>query len=311
VTTTTRSEVPVRPTRTLCLGEALVDLICERQVDSLAEARTFTPHFGGVVANVAMVAARAGAEVGLAGCAGGDDWGWWLRDQLEADGIDLTLFALLPDHATRLALVTVDAGGEASYRVYGDPLPPVAPGQDEALATAVRDSAALFLSTNTMIDEADRALSMRARELALEHERPVIFDPNVRLHRWGSAADAAATANACVPRALLVRANLVEATLMTGEDDPERAARALLKAGARMVVLTFGAQGAMLRGEFRRDVAGVPAQVLSTVGAGDVLTGFLLAKLALSGFYPAAVAAALEEAVARASLACERWGALD
>jgi fructokinase len=51
--------------------------------------------------------------------------------------------------------------------------------------------------------------------------------------------------------------------------------------------------------------------VLSSVGAGDVLTGTLLARLALSGFYPSAVAVALREAVAAAASACERWGALD
>jgi fructokinase len=51
--------------------------------------------------------------------------------------------------------------------------------------------------------------------------------------------------------------------------------------------------------------------VRSTVGAGDVLTGVLLARLANSGFYPAAAAAAVPEAVAQSSLACERWGALD
>ncbi len=46
---------------------------------------------------------------------------------------------------------------------------------------------------------------------------------------------------------------------MTGEDDPERAALALLKAGARIVVITLGAGGAILRGELRADVPGVPA----------------------------------------------------
>ena len=39
---------------------------------------------------------------------------------------------------------------------------------------------------------------MRARELALELGRPVIFDANLRLHRWSSRSDAAASANACV-----------------------------------------------------------------------------------------------------------------
>ena len=84
----------------------------------------------------------------------------------------------------------------------------------------------------------------------------MIFDPNLRLHRWRSAADAAASANACVPGALLVRCNAAEAALMTGEDDPERAALALVKAGARLVVISLGAAGAMLRGELRADVPG-------------------------------------------------------
>ena len=89
-----------------------------------------------------------------------------------------------------------------------------------------------------------------------------------------------------MPGALLVRANGAEAALMTGEDDPERAARALVKAGARLVVITLGADGAILRGELRADVPGRAGHVLSTIGAGDVLTGTLLARLALTGFYP-------------------------
>ena len=54
-----RTGEPAPPTRTLCLGEALVDLICEQpRRGRLAEADAFVPHFGGAVANVAMVAAR-------------------------------------------------------------------------------------------------------------------------------------------------------------------------------------------------------------------------------------------------------------
>jgi fructokinase len=109
-----------------------------------------------------------------------------------------------------------------------------------------------------------------------------------------------------------------DAELMTGEEDPERAALALLKAGARMVAISLGlglglglAEGAILRGELRVDVNGVPASVVSKIGAGDVLNGILLARLATSAFYPAAVAASLAEAVAEAARACERWGALD
>jgi sugar/nucleoside kinase (ribokinase family) len=76
-------------------------------------------------------------------------------------------------------------------------------------------------------------------------------------------------------------------------------------------VLTLGPEGALLRGELRLDVSGRPANVRSTIGAGDVLTGVLLARLATSGYYPPAAAASLPEAVAQSALACERWGALD
>ena len=73
----------------------------------------------------------------------------------------------------------------------------------------------------------------------------------------------------------------------------------------------MGSEGAILRGEIRLDVDGAPATVVSTLGAGSVLTGILLARLATSGFYPAAAAASLPEAVEQAARACERWGALD
>jgi fructokinase len=280
-------------------------------VTSLAEARAFVPHFGGAVANVAVVAAREGASVRLAGGAGDDAWGVWLRDRLTREGVDASLFRLLGGYRTPLALVGVADDGEATYEIFGETIATVVEALGEAVEPAVADAAALFLSSNTLVGEAERAVSMRARQAALELEKPVLFDPNLRLHRWRSAAAAAAAANACVPEALLVRANQGEAALMTGEEDPERAALALVKAGARLVVITLGAKGAILRGALRADAPGVASRLLSTVGAGDVLTGTLLARLAMSGFYPPAVAAALPEAVAASARACERWGALE
>src|ERR1700733_5911764 len=151
--------------------------------------------------------------------------------------------------------------------------------------------------------------TMRARKVALSLGRPVVFDAHPRVERWRSRAEAAAVANACVPDALLIRAGAGAAELMTGEDDPERAALAMLKAGARMVVITLGAEGAILRGELRLGVERVDArvgsapgggelvstigagevvstigagEVVSTIGAGEVLTGVLLARLATS-----------------------------
>ncbi len=295
----------------MCLGEVLVDLICERPLEDMTQGQAFVPYFGGAGANVAVTAARHGAHVALAGGAGDDPWGRWLRERLGRERVELSLFELVPDLPTPVAIVAVSPAGEPSYQIYGDSIAAVVDALGDRVVEAIDAAAGLYFSSNILVGAEERAVTMRARERALSLGRAVVFDPNLRLSRWRSRAEAAAACNACVPDALLVRANAAEAALMTGEDDPERAALALLKAGARMVVVTLGAEGAILRGELRVDVPGRPANVLSTIGAGDVLTGVLLARLATSGYYPAAVAASLPEAVAQSSLACERWGALE
>jgi fructokinase len=296
---------------TLCLGDAVVDLICERPLEDVSAADAFVPHFGGFVASVAVVAARNGANVVLASAAGDDPWGEWLRGRLEREGVGTALFELAPGAQTPLEIVSVAPDGEPSCHAYGERTATVAAATRDRLEEAVRGSAAVFISSDTLSRPEEAEVTMRARELALSLERPVVFDPHLRLDRWRLRAEAAAAANACVPDAVLVRATAGDAALMTGEDDPERAALAMLKAGARMVVLTLGSDGAILRGELRLDVDGVPATVLSTLGAGAVLTGVLLARLATSAFYPAAVAASLPDAVAQAARACEHWGALE
>jgi fructokinase len=296
---------------TVCLGEILVDLVCQRPLEDMTQADAFVPHFGGSVANVAVTAARHGARVALASGAGDDPWGRWLRDRLEREGVALPLFELVAGVPTPVAIVAVGASGEPSYQIYGESIGAVVHALGDRVLRALDGAAGLYFSSNTLVGAEEREVTMRARERALGLGRPVVFDPNLRLERWRSRAEAAAMVNACVPDALLVRTNAAEAALMTGEDDPERAALALLKAGARMVVITLGAEGAMLRGELRVDVEGRAVDVVSTIGAGDVLTGVLLARLVGSGFYPAAVAASLPEAVAQSALACERWGALE
>lgn len=286
-------------------------MICERPVDTLDEADMFVPHFGGAVASVALMAARAGARMALAGGVGDDDWGRWLRGQLERSGVDLRHFKLIEDMPTPLALTTVDHAGEPTRRMYADAIATVVNALWGGVEEAVEGCGGLFISSSTLVGEAERQVTMKARERALALDHPVIFDPRLRPQRWSSKADAAATANACVPGALLVRASAADARLMTGEDDLERASLALRKAGARNVVITDGSAGAMLRGKIRLDVEGVPARVVSTIGTGDALMATLVARLQITGFYEPAIAAALKEAMVAAAAACERWGACD
>jgi sugar/nucleoside kinase (ribokinase family) len=295
----------------LCLGEAIVDLVCERPVRDWDEADAFVPHFGGAVANVAVAAARLGADVALAGGAGDDPWGRWLHARLVKERVGLRWFRLLERVSTPVAFVLVDRGGEPAYRLYGEGIEAIVRAAGPILPDAVARSDAFCFSSNTLAGEGQRRLTLDARRAALAAGRAVCFDPNLRLHRWPAADAAVAACRECLDRALLVRCNHEEARLLTGEPDPDRAARALVAAGARVAVVTLGADVALARGEAMADVPPHPAEVVSTVGAGDVLMGTLLGRLALADWDPCAIAAALPEAVEAAARATERWGAFE
>jgi len=294
----------------LCLGEAIVDLVCERPVEGIKAADHFKPHFGGAVANAAVAAARHDGKVALAGGAGRDAWGEWLWDQLAGELVDLRWFKLVEGLRTPIAFVTVDAAGEPEFAIYGEGIEATVEAIGPQLADAVEASAGLFFSSNTLVGRVERELTMDARERALQAGHAVCFDPNLRLHRWPGTEEAVAAATACVPGATLVRTNRVEAELLTDRVDPAEAAQALVEQGAQAAVVTRGADGAVLRGAAEADVGGVPARVVNTTGAGDVLTGNLLAALQRADYEPDTLADALAHAVEDSARATERWGAL-
>jgi sugar/nucleoside kinase (ribokinase family) len=297
--------------RTLCLGEALVDLVCERPVEALAEADAFVPHSGGAVANAAVVAARCGAAVALGGGVGGDAWGEWLEQRMRSEGLDLSWFARVPGVATPLAFVTVNDTGEPQFVVYGETIPKTMKSIEADLEAAVTSCNALFFGSNTLVGESEQQLTMTARKLALDAGKPILFDPNLRLARWPDRAQALEVVRAACGDSLLVKVNRAEATQLNGEDEPERAADAICALGAKVALITLGTDGALARGAVHCAVGGFPVKPIDTTGAGDVVAGVLIAALAAQDFDPAAVTGALPLAIEAASRSTEGWGAID
>jgi sugar/nucleoside kinase (ribokinase family) len=295
----------------LCLGEAIIDLFCERPVASLAQADSFVPHCGGAVANAAVTAARCGADVSLAGGVGDDAWGDWLEERLRAQGVGLRWLGRLADFPTPLAFVLVNEAAEPDFIVYGEGIEAGILSLEDSLVEAIAAHDALLFGSNTLLGARERALTLRARELALAMGRHVLFDPNLRMRRWRDPGEPLELTAAALQSATLLKVNRSEAELLTGLADPAHAADRLVEMGARMVAVTLGAEGALMRGAAAADVPGVPATAVDTTGAGDVVTGVLAAALSRSNFSPQAAADALGPAVAAAARATEGWGALD
>jgi fructokinase len=249
--------------------------------------------------------------VSLGGGAGADAWGEWLGERLRDEGVDLRWWSRIGGLATPLAFVVVNERGEPEFLIYGQGIEAVMTSVAHDLENAVDSSSALLLGSNTLVGEAEREVTRKARDLALSMGRPLIVDVNLRAHRWRDLALAAELTRQLCGGARLAKVNRSESRTLTGEADPAAAAERICSWGCDEAVVTLGAEGAIARGKADADVPGVDVDTIDTTGAGDVVTGVLIAALAEREFDAKAIADALPAAVAVAARSTEGWGAID
>ena len=253
-------------------------------------------HGGGKGANAAVAAARLGADVALVGAVGDDDLGTALLDELGAEGVGLDAISRLQDEVSGAALIVVDAEGEnqiavgagANGRVDGALV-------ERAITPLLREAAVVLVSCEIPFSGVRVAveLARRAGVRVIVNPAPVL-DGLLDLAGW----------------APLLTPNAHEAAALAGEDDPEAAARVLAERTGAPVVVTLGAEGAVMADpEPRRLPAAPPARVVDTTGAGDAFNGALAAELARGcgvedavAFAVRAAARAVEAAGARAGM---------
>ncbi len=253
---------------------------------------------GGKGANQAVAAARAGADVRLLAKVGDDRVGVRMTDDLRRAHVDINLIMSVPGVATGMAYITVTPDGENS--IVLDPganmqlTPHDVVVRDADVARAAVLLAQLEVPVETVTCAVQRAVAVGTRPVVtLAPAQPV-------------------------PRQLLagldpLLVNEHEAGVLLGNGDidhdhAEHAAAQLLARGPRSVVITLGADGAVLAGE--QGTQRLPAphveQVVDTTGAGDTLAGVLAAALACPG---TPLIDALRQALAAAAQAVQRPGA--
>ena len=136
-----------------------------------------------------------------------------------------------------------------------------------------------------MATPAERAVTSRARELAIKSGTRICFDPNIRPNRWGGeVAPAAEVSRDLIPGTFLFRSNDAEARAIAGVDDPRDAAAEIAALGAEIAVVTLGADGVVVRGACEAELPAPEVEVVTTLGAGDAFMGTLVAGLAELGW---------------------------
>ena len=304
---------PSEPPSIVCLGEALVDLICPDRVADPSLATRFDAHFGGALANVAVAAHRAGAPASLAGGCGDDDWGRFLRERLRDEGVGLDVHAELDDVGTPFAFATLDPAAEPTFRIHGE-------GIDAGIASlAGREAeiadraAAVVVGSNTFPDSTSRELTLEVCAAARDRGVPILFDPNLRPGRWPDLEEPRRLCLELAADATVLKCNLGEARWLAGIDggEAEEVATALADLGPRLVVVTAGTAPAFARGACEVTVAPPAVEMVSPLGAGDAFMGTLAAGLLAAEWRLEDAAEAIERAARAGAEACGRLGAID
>ena len=297
-------------------GEALVDLT----PGSTADGRdALVPVLGGAPLNVAVAAARLGAAVGWSGPVGSDAFAGLVGERLKAEGIDAGAVVQV-DAPTSLAVVHLDDEGRASYGFYLDGTSTRATG---AVVPELPDGAALVVCAGAIGFEDPPYGAALAEALRREAgRRPVWLDPNVRPSAVDDPARYLALLDGLVAGCDVVKVSDEDLAALVGggAEDAMQVARRWAGSGPAMVVATLGPDGLLALRDDGREVRvdGVAVEVVDTVGAGDTVTGALLAGLAARDALGAAavralpdddVAAVLAAAAAAAAVTCTRRGA--
>ena len=281
------------PGRVVVVGSINVDLVVSTprlpRPGETVLGREFARHLGGKGANQAVAAARAGASVTMIGAVGRDVDGDESMTALAAEGIDVSRIRRV--HApTGIALITVAADGENQIVV--------APGAN-ALVSA--DDASLpEIETGDGVMLACLEVPMAAVLAAVGAARRIGLQP---ILNPAPAQQLPAELLAAGP---ILTPNEDELLALTGEADADVAIALLLDAGARAVIVTLAAAGALLAdGSRRQRFPAHAVDVVDATGAGDAFSGVLAAWLAKGD--PLAIAT--EAANAAAGLSVTRAGA--
>jgi ribokinase len=203
---------------------------------------------GGKGANQAVAAARlrgAGRPAARFACRlGGDAAGYWLRAQLEGAGVDASECGVAPSGVgSGQGLVLLDDAGAATSVVLGGANALGWPGPDApelaAAAAALVQGASALMLQREVPEHVNTAFAQAARAAGL----PVLLDAGGE-ERPLSPALLAAVDFLCPNESELSR--LTGGAPTHTDALAEHAARQLLSAGARAVLVTLGDRGSML-----------------------------------------------------------------
>lgn len=225
---------------------------------------------GGKGANQAAAAAKLGSQVAMVGRVGEDAFGRRLVDNLLEFGVDVGHLRQDAGSVTGTAVIVVEESGENSIVISAGANGRVGAQDVLDAEDLIRQARLVLLQFEVPVETVEQVIHLSAK-----HGVQVILNP----------APAHSLSPEILSKVEFLVPNESEARILTGiqvSDLPsaERAARELLSAGVRVVILTLGEKGALLATTQETiHIPAWPVKAVDTTAAGDAFIGGLASAL--------------------------------
>lgn len=264
----------------LCIGEALIDMICTDKGNSLSDGEHFLKKAGGAPTNVAAAIAALGGNVEIAAKVGKDPFGMHLIALLKTFGVSTNAITIDPLHFTTFAFVSLMENGERDF-YFNRGADGMLTNEDVASIDMSLFGISHFGSATAFLPGPLQSTYESMLMLAKKHNHFVSFDPNYRALLFGDhQQEFISRSTSFIQQSNFFKVSDEEAFLISGQSSLTDAAAFFAKSCDAVFAITLGKDGTLLglnRGTYI--IPSIPVQPIDTTGAGDAFVGALLYQL--------------------------------
>lgn len=266
----------------LTMGRSGVDIYPLQTGIGLEEVRSFGKFLGGSPSNVAVAAARYGRSAATITGVGDDPFGRFVRSEMIRLGVDDDFVVVNDSFATPVTFCEIFPPDHFPLYFYREPSAPDLELRAKDVPLPAVKEADLFLITGTGLSVEP---SRGAHHAALaQRSGTTVIDLDYREMFWTDEAAAHEEISSVLTHVDVAVGNREECRVAVGEDDPDRAADALLERGVKLAIVKQGPAGTLAKTRTSRiEVPVTKVKVCNGLGAGDAFGGALCHGL-LSGW---------------------------
>jgi fructokinase len=264
----------------ICIGEALIDMICTDKGSSLSDGQNFLKKPGGAPTNVAAAIGALGGEVSLSAKVGNDPFGRQMISVMQEFNVDTKHVHLDSKSFTTFAFVSLLLDGERDF-VFNRGADAELTEAEVASIDLSRANIVHFGSATAFLDGPLNAAYYSLKERAKKDGKIISFDPNYRHLLFGDKIPSFIKQSVIfLKEADFTKLSDEEAMLITETGTLEEATKVLLIICPGVFAITLGKDGTLLGlGGKTYIIPSIPVNPVDTTGAGDAFVGAVLYQL--------------------------------